>query len=135
MQQYASFLPQELLFTGDRGISVEGPSTPAAVRAAQTVFSTAVRSLGAPPEFGHLLAWDATMLTLDVLRATGTNATPSQLRERLAATQSWNGILGGYNFRRTPQRGVGVNSAMIFRWDAAKSDFVPVSRPGGALTK
>lgn len=131
MQQYGPFLPKELLFTGDRGIAVEGASTPRAVRDAQNAFAQAIHALGVPPEFGHLLAWDATLLSVDMLRQTGLAATPAQLRDKLAAVQNWNGILGTYSFKRNPQRGVGIDSAMIFRWDAAKSDFAPVSRPGG----
>jgi branched-chain amino acid transport system substrate-binding protein len=135
MTQYATFLPHDLLFTGDRGIAVEGRGTPRAVLTAQTTFTDTLRALGSPPEFGHLLAWDAAMLSLDMLRQLGLNASATQLRERLAQLHEWNGILGTYDFRKISQRGVGLESAMIFRWEAAKSDFVAVSRPGGETSR
>jgi branched-chain amino acid transport system substrate-binding protein len=130
MTQYAALLPRELYFTGDRGMTVEDRAQ-STVRSAQGYFADALRAIGTRPDFGHVLAWDAGMLVVDLLRQSGTDATAAQLHDRLVQLQRWSGISGVYDFRKEPQRGVGLDATMIYRWDAAKSDFAATSGPGG----
>ena len=40
-------------------------------------------------------------------------------------------MTGRYNFRESPQRGLGVGNVDMVRWDKAKGDFVVISRAGG----
>lgn len=133
MTQYAAFLPAELYFTGDRGMAIEGRAAGAAVRGAQLAFFDALRAGGARPDFGHLLAWDAAAITIDLLKQLGTGVTAAQLHDALARLQGWSGICGGYDFRRVPQRGVGIEASIIYRWDPAKGEFAAISKPGGSL--
>ena len=70
---------------------------------------------------------------LDALRKLGTNATATQFRDYLASLRGWTGVMGTYDFRQTPQRGISQDAIIIDRWDTATSQFTPVGRPGGYL--
>jgi hypothetical protein len=52
---------------------------------------------------------------------TGPNATAQQLRNALAGIVNWPGILGRYDFRAIPNRGLGEKAVVIARWDPARS--------------
>jgi branched-chain amino acid transport system substrate-binding protein len=132
MSQYAAFLPRELFFTGIRGIAAE-PQAPRAIKQAQTAYFDALKSLGVKSDFGSDLGWDAPLLVVDALRRLGTGATAAQIHEYLEGLSGWPGICGVYDFRKIPQRGLGENSGLIYRWDAATNDFVAASKPGGYL--
>ena len=47
------------------------------------------------------------------------------------APQGWIGINGSYDYTDGSQRGIGIDAVVIDRWDAAKDDFVIVSKAGG----
>jgi hypothetical protein len=57
------------------------------------------------------------------------------VRTALANLRGWVGANGPYDFVTYPQRGLGPNAAVISRWDASRSDWTAVSRPGGALLR
>jgi len=71
-------------------------------------------------------------LLLDAYKAIGWNATSDQLRAWMASQHAWPGINSVYDFAKYPQRGIGVDSCIIARWDAPTRDFVAVSGPGGS---
>ena len=129
--QYRSFLPATLLFPGILGMA---PATgvPAAVHAAQDRYFRAYAKAGTKPDLPGALAWDPTLLILDAYRANGWAATAEQIRAWIASQHAWPGVNGVYDFVKYPQRGLGIESAEIFRWDPQTSDFVPISKPGGA---
>jgi hypothetical protein len=41
------------------------------------------------------------------------------------------GVLGRYDFRAIPNRGIGLNALNVVKWDAARSIWVIVSKAGG----
>ena len=127
---YSGFIPATLLFPGLLGMTPSSEA-PADVRAAQSRFFAAYATTGAKPDLPGALSWDATDLLLDAYQALGWDATPEQLRGWIASQHAWAGINGIYNFAAIPQRGIGVNSCVIDRWDTAAKTFVPVSSPGG----
>ncbi len=131
MQQYHDYLPRELLFTGDRGLVLEGRSQ-GAVHAAQALFFDTLLAQNIRPDFGHMLSWDATLLTIEALKKLGPNATAAQIHDYLQGVRGWSGIVGTYDFAKYPQRGVGLDGAIIYHWDVAKGEFAAVSGPGGA---
>jgi branched-chain amino acid transport system substrate-binding protein len=133
MAQYANFLPKELYFTGLRYEAYAKNGT-GAVNDANRQFIAALTAVGVPrPDVTHMLAWDATMISIAALRHLGVNATPAQLRAYIANLHGYAGINGIMDFRDGQQRGLKENGALVVRWDSNKDDFVPVSKPGGYL--
>jgi branched-chain amino acid transport system substrate-binding protein len=133
MQQYAGFLPGEMLF-----MSSEWPPHGAEialdprVTAAQAPMFAAYAAAGAVPDIAVAHAWDPAMLTAAALRQLGRNAGPDQVRAFIAGTKDWAGVNGIYDFPRVPQRGLDENDAVVTRWEPAKKAWVIVSKPGGA---
>jgi branched-chain amino acid transport system substrate-binding protein len=133
MQQYAAFMPSEMLF-----MSSEWPPHGADVTldpkvvAAQAPMFQAFAAAGVAPDISAALAWDAGILAVDALRKAGPGATPEQIRATIAGTKGWGGINGIYDFVTMPQRGLDENDAVVTRWQPDKKQWVIVSKPGGA---
>lgn len=131
MGQYGATVPAELYFSGIRGITPES-GAPAGIAAAQKAYFAAFTSLNVRPDFGNALAWDATLMVVEALKRLGPDATSAQLRDYIGQLKSWPGITGTYDFQKYPQRGLGADAAIIYRWDGARNQFVVVSKPAGA---
>jgi branched-chain amino acid transport system substrate-binding protein len=131
LEQYASFLPKLLIFPGRRAVAEGTPPGP--IHDAQTVYFNAFKSIGVRPDFANNIGWDPAMIVVDTLQHLGPDATAQQCRDYIQNLHSWVGINGVYDFRDGSQRGIGIDGVVIDRWDAAKEDFVPVSKPGGGL--
>jgi branched-chain amino acid transport system substrate-binding protein len=123
-------LPNQLYFTAPRfvarDVSGKGP-----VRDAQLQFYRAFNAQGIDPDVGNNLAWDVAFVIFDALRHVGTDATPKQLLAYLEGLHGFAMTDGIYDYRGGDQRGVGLNSLVMARWDAAKRTWVTVSAPGG----
>lgn len=132
MAQYAPFMPNDLLFANPRGVVVER-SAPAAVRNAQAAFFAAFVPLGIQPGQGQTIPWDPAALIVDAFRRLGPGAGPSELRRYIATLDHWVGSSGAYDFRKVPQRGIGLDAVVIYRWNPAPGDYTIVSKGGGAL--
>jgi branched-chain amino acid transport system substrate-binding protein len=130
MSQYNGLLPRELYFSGIRGITSE-PHATGAVSAAQKAYFATFAALGVRPDFGQALAWDATLIALEALKRTGPAATSTQLRDAIGRLNGWTGICGPYDFVKYPQRGLGPDAAIIYRWDGARNEFAVISKPAG----
>lgn len=129
MKAYADFLPKELYFPGFAALVPDQlPNGVLKQRAAQ--FTAALRAAGGA-ESGDVSAWDPALLILDAYRTLGFDATAAQLRNYLANLQGWVGADGTYDFKAFPQRGIGAGSIVMIRWDAARQNWVGVSKPGG----
>jgi branched-chain amino acid transport system substrate-binding protein len=135
IEQYKSFLPKQVYFTGARfmshSIARSGP-----VRNAQTVFYNALRAQGVTrPDFGSAVVWDPAWVVISGLRKLGPSASAEQLHDYIETLHGFPGINGIMDYRDGSQRGLGLNASLIVRWDAAKDDWVPVSEPGGLPLK
>jgi branched-chain amino acid transport system substrate-binding protein len=133
MQQYAAFMPSEMLF-----MSSEWPPHGAEVTldpkviAAQKPMFNAFAAANVAPDIAAALAWDAGILAVEALRKIGPGATPEQVRAYIADTKGWGGINGIYDFSKVPQRGLDEDDAVVTRWQADKKIWTIVSKPGGA---
>jgi branched-chain amino acid transport system substrate-binding protein len=129
---YTSFLPKELYFPGAISLvpNVVGSGP---IKDAQQVYFNAMREAGLKPDLALSTVWDPAMLVIATLRALGTNATASQIRDHLVKLHGFVGINGVFDFRDGGQRGIGVNSQAMYRYDKAAAEFIPVSRPAGYL--
>jgi branched-chain amino acid transport system substrate-binding protein len=128
---YEAFVPKTLTFPGILGMTPLG-SSPPAVKAAQNQYFAAYAKDGLKPDLPGALSWDPTHLLLDAYKAIGWNATSEQLRTWIASQRAWPGVNGVYDFEKYPQRGIGVDSCIIARWDPKARDFIAVSGAGGA---
>jgi branched-chain amino acid transport system substrate-binding protein len=132
LAQYAAFLPKVLFFPG-RASLVYDPDAPAPVRAAAKTYFDAFKSIDAKPNFATALSWDPAMIVIDGLKKIGPNGTAAQLNDFIQHQNHWAGINGFYDFTTGNQRGLGLEAVVMDRWDPATSDFVIVSKGGGAL--
>ena len=133
MQQYAAFMPGEMLFMSSE-LPPHGADVtldPKVIDAQKPMF-TAYQAAGISPDISVALAWDAGILAIEALRSAGPDATPEQIRAYLAGTKAWGGINGIYDFTKVPQRGLDENDSVVTRWQPDKKTWTIVSKPGGA---
>jgi branched-chain amino acid transport system substrate-binding protein len=130
MQQYAQFIPHDLIFTGPAYMSL-GVSSPK-IRLAKSTYVDQMRQIGvASPDQTNLVAWDPMLVLVDALRHVGPSATAVQMRNYILALHDFAGINGFYDFRRGDQRGLDPLSSPIVKWDESSGEFVTISKPGG----
>ena len=129
MKQYASFLPQTLLFPGLPFLARYAPT--AAAKKAQADFYDAFKAMNIRPDISHSTGWDPTVLVVSALRALGPDASAEKIRAYLANLHGFTGIAGEYDFRDGSQRGVSEKNLLIMKWDVAKDTWTAVSGPGG----
>ena len=134
MQQYASFLPPELYFPTSTWPAYQ-TLPPGRVKQAQKTFYDAFQAANAKPDLGATIAWDPTLIVIDALRHLGTQATAAQIRDYILHLRGYAGINGIYDFKTSPQRGLGLRDAIVTRWNPAKQAWDPVSGPGGEPLK
>jgi branched-chain amino acid transport system substrate-binding protein len=125
MQQYASFLPKELILNGSRGITPD-PTATGAMKKAQDAYFAALAKANVRSEFATSIPWDPMMIMLEVVRRAGTDADAAKIYTTLQSLKGWTGIEGTYDFTTRDQRGLGQSSAALFRYDQPKNEFVQV---------
>lgn len=134
MQQYASFLPPELYIPTSMWPAYQA-LPPGRVKQAQKAFYDAYQATNSKPDLGASIAWDPAQLVIDALRHLGTEATAVQIRDYIAHLKGIAGINGIYDFRASPQRGLGLDDAIVTRWNPSTLTWDPVSGPGGGPTR
>jgi branched-chain amino acid transport system substrate-binding protein len=125
MQQYASFLPKELILNGSRGITPD-PTATGATKKAQDAYFAALAKAGLRSEFATSIPWDPMSIMLEVVRRAGTDADAAKIYDTLENLKGWTGIEGTYDFTTKDQRGLGQSAAALFRYDQAANAFVQV---------
>lgn len=71
------------------------------------------------------------MILISALRKLGPNATAAQVHDYIENLRGWVGINGPYDFVAVPQRGLGLSSVVITKWDPATERWDAVSKGGG----
>ena len=133
MAQYQSFLPRSFYIP-----SGAWPELPAGfpidpkVAEEHKNFFDGFKEAGVRPDGASSLPWDLTMIVIEGLRKLGTNATAQQLRDHIAHVKGHAGLMGIYDFEKTPQRGLDFSNAVVTLWNGEAKSFDLVSRPGGA---
>jgi branched-chain amino acid transport system substrate-binding protein len=133
MKQFAGFLPRELYFQtspwpvdGDPRVKMDP-----AIAAKQKEFYDLFRSQGVEPDQGSVIGWQPAMLVTSVLQTLGANATAAQVQDYLQHLKGFPSIVGFYDFEKTPQRGLGIDNAIMTRWNAGRQRWEAVSQVGG----
>jgi branched-chain amino acid transport system substrate-binding protein len=104
---------------------------PGPLRDAQDVFFKAFKDAGkvAQPTMGT--AWDPALIAIDALKHLGGNPTAKQFHDYIENLHGFPGIYSMYDFRDGLQRGMGVNSAVVAKWDPAQKWWIAVTAGGG----
>lgn len=137
MSAYKAFLPKELYFpTGQWPRVASGFAFSPKVAAARARFYKAFDEAKIKPDTGSTLAWDPAWIVLDALKALGTGAQASQIRDYIQHISDYGGINGIYDFAKVPQRGLSEDDIIVMRWLPDKDDWGIVTEAGGRpLTK
>lgn len=132
MDQYASFLPQELFIPSPQWVKTEQPAPTPALAKAKNDFFTAFEGTGIRPDGPSTFAWDPAALVVEALRKLSPNATAEELRNYLLNLKDFAGINGIYDFKAVPNRGVSEANVVVTRWDPKVGTWVVVSTPAGS---
>jgi branched-chain amino acid transport system substrate-binding protein len=130
---YAGILPRDLFFVTSSGVIPDPNFGTKAVKEAQRIYFQAFARAGLTPNSSAILCWDPTMIVIDALRHTGPNPTAAKVHDYIENLHGWAGIEGLYDFRDGTQRGVGLNSLLVYRWDGPTQKVQVVSRAAGLL--
>jgi len=132
MDQYAAFAPKELLFASSRYLAYKS-TDPAGdpVTDAQRLYYTSLARIGLTPDVGTSIAWDTGRIVLKLFELAGFDASAAKLHATLEQLHDFAGINGVFDFRDGSQRGLGLSSSIVVRWDAAQKNWFPVAAPGG----
>jgi branched-chain amino acid transport system substrate-binding protein len=133
MKQVAQIVPKELYFSGVPSMEPD-QVTDRATKRAVDAYDAALAALNVRPEV-QATCYDPALVVIEAFRKAGAGATPDQLRDAIGGLRGFVGANGPYDFRTYPQRGLGVNTATVLRWDPAKGTWYGVSAPGGAPLK
>jgi len=132
MTQWADFLPKQLvlpsaLFPPHEGLFKLDPR----IEKAQHEMYAALQERGLRPDNMTATSWDAALIVVEGLRKLGPDATAEQLRQYIASLTDFPGVDGIYDFKESPERGLGPASSIVTRYDAKEKAFVWLSKPGG----
>jgi branched-chain amino acid transport system substrate-binding protein len=114
LEQYVSFMPKEMYFPGVTYAA--GIAQNPAVKKQQDIFNGAMKANGIAVDVQTGMTWDAALLAVAALRKLGPTATGAQVRDFIASQTAFPGILGTYDFAKTPQRGATVEDVVMQRW-------------------
>lgn len=123
MAAYRSYLPPDLLIAATPPFA-PGQLPKGPLKDAVSAFIAALKAAGTRPENGSALTWDTGLLLIDALRKLGVGASAAQLRDYLGQLKGEVGIYGPHDFPAIPQRGLGIESNVMVRWDPAQGTWV-----------
>ena len=133
MTDYAAFLPSKMFFgvgewaaNGDPRLNV-----PKEVSEQQKLFFASMKTINIYPDAGYELGWEAPRVVVDALNKLPAGADAKQLHDFLV---NWTGHIGAegvYDFKKTPQRGLNIDNAIVVRWDPTKKEWHLVSNLTG----
>jgi branched-chain amino acid transport system substrate-binding protein len=134
VMQYAAFSPSQMYFIGG-GFGSHDVLRSGPLHDAQQTFITALRGQNVDAESINTYSWDPALVVVQALRHLGASATAPQLHAYIEQMHDVAGANGLYDFRDGSQRGLGLSSAVVVRWDSKNSTFVAASSGGGAPLK
>jgi branched-chain amino acid transport system substrate-binding protein len=134
MVDYAPFLPKQVFFGSGAWAANGDPrlGVPAAVVEQQKLFFDSMKTIGVYPDSGIDLGWEPIRVVVDALNHLPAGANAKQLHDFLINWQGHVGAEGVYDFKKTPQRGLNIDNAIVVRWDGTKKEWHLVSKLGGA---
>ncbi len=133
MVDYAAFLPKQVYFGSGEWAADGDPrlGVPADVVAQQKLFFSSMKTIGVYPNSGIDLGWEPICVVADALNHVPAGASAKQLHDFMISWQGHVGAEGQYDFKKTPQRGLDIDNAIVVRWDGAKKEWHLVSKLRG----
>lgn len=136
LAQYKGFLPKELLipsgyYPPHKGFVTLDPR----VEKVQHEMYRLLASAHLKPDNATGTAWDPALIVVSALRKLGPTASAKQIRNYIDNLTDFPGINGLYNFKKVPQRGIDISSAVVVRYDGKGRRWVWMSGPGGTLLR
>lgn len=131
MKQFDAILPADLYFSAPAPLAT-GARLDRRVGANVAAFKAALAAAGIAPQLGHVFAWDSAFNTIAALKKLGVGATAAQIHDFLSRQRALAGAAGTYDFVDIPQRGLGLTSVYVARWDKARAAWTAASAAGGA---
>ena len=133
MVDYAAFLPKQVYFGSGEWAADGDPrlGVPADVVAQQKLFFSSMKTIGVYPDSGIDLGWEPIRVVADALNHVPAGASAKQLHDFMISWQGHVGAEGQYDFKKTPQRGLDIDNAIVVRWDGAKKEWHLVSKLRG----
>ncbi|HLI23160.1 MAG TPA: ABC transporter substrate-binding protein [Stellaceae bacterium] len=133
MEDYAAFLPSRVYFGVGEWAADGDPrlKVPPEVIAQQKLFFSSMKAVGVYPDTGTDLGWEPIRTVADALNKLPAGADAKALHDFLI---NWTGHIGAegvYDFKKTPQRGLNIDNAIVVRWDGAKKEWHLVSNLTG----
>jgi branched-chain amino acid transport system substrate-binding protein len=133
MTDYAAFLPSKVFFgvgewaaNGDPRLTV-----PKEVSDQQKLFFATMKTVNVYPDSGADLGWEPVRVVADALNKLPAGADAKKLHDFLISWQGHIGAEGIYDFKKTPQRGLNIDNAIVVRWDSTKKEWHLVSNLTG----
>src|SRR5215469_10651250 len=130
---YAAFLPSQVYF-GVGEWAAHGDSrlsTSSEVAAQQKLFFASMATVNVYPDSGMELGWEPIRVVADALNAVPAGADAKTLHDFLINWQGRIGAEGVYDFKKTPQRGLNIDNAIVVRWDGTAKEWHLVSNLTG----
>ena len=133
MDQWKDFLPTGLvmgsaLFPEHDGVWKLDPR----IETAQKAMYAALEAHGLKADNMEATSWDAGLIVVAALRALGPEANAEKIRQYIANLTDFAGVDGIYDFKTSPERGLGPDSAIVVRYDAQHKAWAWLTKPGGA---
>jgi branched-chain amino acid transport system substrate-binding protein len=123
LAQYKAFLPPKMviasaIFPPHDGVVTLDPR----VEAVQHEMYAVLAKHGLKADNNTSDTWDAALITVAGLKALGTGADATGLRDWILKLKDFPGINGLYDFTSAPDRGLGSNTYTVVRYDADGPD-------------
>jgi branched-chain amino acid transport system substrate-binding protein len=132
MEQYEAFLPKQVLIGSGIYPEHEGLlKLDSRVEAAQQEMYKTMREHNVRLDAGTGVTWDPISIVVEGLRTLGPNASAEQLRNYIAGLTDYPGIVGIYDFKTYPDRGIGLMASTVVAYDRVGKRWVWKSKPGG----
>jgi branched-chain amino acid transport system substrate-binding protein len=133
MDQWKDFLPNGLvmssaLFPEHDGVWKLDPR----IETAQKAMYAALEAHGLKADNMEATSWDAGLIVVAALRALGPEANAEKIRQYIANLTDFAGVDGIYDFKTSPERGLGPDSSIVVRYDAQHKAWTWLTKPGGA---
>lgn len=133
LNQFKAFLPSEMTCAGLSFFNRDRPASDPQKKPIDDFYNALAADGVSHPTVSHSFSWDPALIVVTALRQLGTSATAPQLRAAIEKTKGLPGTIGVYDFSVNDQHGVGENSLLIMKYDAANpSRPVIASKQGGA---
>jgi ABC-type branched-subunit amino acid transport system substrate-binding protein len=129
ISQLASIAPKELDFLTIPA-AVRGSAVEPRIAKVQRDLNAMFEKAGLKVDGGYANGYDMTILVMDALRNTPPDPTAAQMQTYFSHLHDFPGANAIYDFR-SGQRGSGQYGFELARFNPAKNDFEPISKPGG----